>query len=45
MKFNLAYVNDVTEHGSRYELMELTMELANSALAKCQFQFRSLDNF
>ncbi len=44
----IGYVNDVTEHDDRrYELVQLKMELVNSALRKCQcqFQFRSLKNF
>ncbi len=35
-------MNDVTEHDRRYELVELKMELANSAVPKSQFQFRKL---
>ncbi len=38
---NLVYLNDVTEYNRRFELVELT----NSTLPKCQFQFRSLENF
>ncbi len=40
--FNLVYLNDVTEHHRRYELVEWKMELANSSLpkGKSQFQFQ-----
>ncbi len=36
---SIFYVNDVTEHDGRYELVELNMDLANSTLPKSQFQF------
>ncbi len=39
---NLVYLNDVTEHDRRY-MVELKIELANSATPKSQFQFRSLE--
>ncbi len=38
---NLIYLNDITVHDWRYELMKLKMEWANSTLPKSQFSFRS----